>query len=151
MSMRFSYAQLRTNAPVWPLGGRQERPRPIIAISLAGPSDTAVEEGLLDTGADDTVFPELVAAQIGIDLTGAPARMGTGVGGAAVPVRYAQVLLRLTDGQEFREWPAWVAFTPVPMVRGLLGFAGCLQFFSANFLGDREEVELTVNSLYPGT
>lgn len=25
------------------------------------------------------------------------------------------------------------------------------QFFTATFLGDREEVELTVNRLYPGT
>ena len=33
----------------------------------------------------------------------------------------------------------------------LLGFAGFLQFFTATFRGDREEIELTVNSLYPGT
>ena len=59
--------------------------------------------------------------------------------------------LRLTDGREFREWPARVGFAPVPMTFALLGFAGFLQFFGANFLGDGEEVELTVNSLYPGT
>ena len=34
--------------------------------------------------------------------------------------------------------------------RCLLGFAGCLQFFDALFLGKDEAVELTVNSLYPG-
>jgi hypothetical protein len=33
----------------------------------------------------------------------------------------------------------------------LLGFAGCLQFFDALFHGAREDVELSVNSLYPGT
>jgi hypothetical protein len=32
----------------------------------------------------------------------------------------------------------------------LLGFAGVLQFFDADFRGAREEVELTINSLYPG-
>jgi hypothetical protein len=37
------------------------------------------------------------------------------------------------------------------MLFPLLGFAGCLQFFSAHFHGDREEVELSVNSLYRGT
>ena len=73
------------------------------------------------------------------------------LGGTRVAVRYAQVKLRLTDGREFREWTAWVGFTPTPMAQGLFGFAGCLQFFSAHFHGDREEVELTVNSLYPGT
>jgi hypothetical protein len=106
---------------------------------------------LLDTGADDTLFPEPFATQIGIDLSAAPTGEGMGVGGALVPVRYALVSLRLTDGKEFRQWPAWVGFTATPLKRPLLGFAGCLQFFSANFLGDREEVELTVNSVYPGT
>ena len=35
--------------------------------------------------------------------------------------------------------------------RPLIGFAGFLQFFTATFHGDREQVELTVNALYPGT
>jgi hypothetical protein len=33
----------------------------------------------------------------------------------------------------------------------MVGFAGFLQFFTATFHGDREEVELTVNMAYPGT
>ena len=64
---------------------------------------------------------------------------------------YAEVTLRLTDGREFREWRARVGFTATPLQRPPLGFAGCLQFFTASFFGDREEVELTVNGLYPGT
>ena len=59
--------------------------------------------------------------------------------------------LRLTDGREFRKWPAAVGFTPARLAYPMLAFAGCLQYFSATFHGDREEVELTVNSLYPGT
>ena len=45
----------------------------------------------------------------------------------------------------------WVGFTSAPLRRALLGFAGFLPFYSAHFHGDREEVELTVNTLYPGT
>ncbi len=56
-----------------------------------------------------------------------------------------------TTLQEVRQWRAWVAFAPPPFSNPLLGFAGCLQFFTATFHGDREEVELTVNRLYPGT
>jgi hypothetical protein len=67
------------------------------------------------------------------------------------PVRYAQVSLRVTDGRERREWAAWAGFTPAKLLSPLLGFAGFLQFFTATFHGDREQVELTVNSLYPGT
>jgi hypothetical protein len=76
---------------------------------------------------------------------------GSGVGLAAAPIRYAEVTLRVTDGREFREWRARVGFTSAPLKRALLGFAGFLQFFTATFHGDREEVELAVNSLYPGT
>jgi hypothetical protein len=45
----------------------------------------------------------------------------------------------------------WVGFTSVLSTYALLGFAGCLQFFTATFYGDLEELELTVNSLYAGT
>jgi hypothetical protein len=95
-------------------------------------------------------FPDTLAARIGVDLTNAPIGTGTGAGMAGIALRYAEIRLRLTDGRELREWPAWVAFTSVPLPYPVLGFAGCLQFFTATFHGDREEVRLTVNKLYPG-
>ncbi len=107
-------------------------------------------EGRLDTGSDDTVLPERLAGLIGVDLSNAPIGQSRTANMASVTVRYAQITLRMTDGVERREWPAWVGFTPA-IHRPLLGFAGFLQFFTAAFRGDREEVELTVNSLYPGT
>ena len=151
MSLRFAYKALKTGSPVFPLGGRMGRPKPLVLATVIGPAAARPFTGLLDTGADDTVLPEQIAALIGLDLTNAPVGQGAGVGGTPLLLRYAQVKLRLTDGREFREWPAWVGFTASPLSRSLLGFAGCLQFFDANFLGAREEVELTVNSLYPGT
>jgi hypothetical protein len=151
MSLIFPYKPLRTPRPIWSLGGRRERPTPLVTVSVIGPFGTSVERARLDTAADDTVFPEPVAAAIGIDLTGAPTGEATAVSGAKIPVLYAQVTLRLTDGREYREWPAPVAFAAIPRLQSLLGFAGCLQFFDALFRGAREEVELTVNPLYPGT
>ena len=149
--MRFRYKPLRAKAPVVSLGGRQERPRPIVRITLIGPAGTRVIPAGLDSYADDTVFPELEAVRAGIDLGNAPVGTSAGIGQAPVPVKYAQVTLRITDGKEFREWIAWVGFTPVLSNYALLGFAGCLQFFTATFYGDLEEVELAVNRLYPGT
>ena len=151
MSMRFPYALVRVPRSVVSLGGRWVRPRALVSISLVGPSDTFVEDALLDTGADDTVFPSYTAARIGVDLNNAPAGEAVGVGGAPLLVRYAAVELRLTDGIEFRRWPAWVGFTAARLKHPLLGFAGCLQFFGAYFRGDREEVELEINALYPGS
>jgi hypothetical protein len=107
-------------------------------------------EGRLDTGSDDTVFPERLAALIGVDLSNAPIGQNRTANMALVTVRYAQIILRITNGVQRREWPAWVGFTSA-VSRPLLGFAGFLQFFTATFHGDREQVELTFNSLYPGT
>ena len=66
-------------------------------------------------------------------------------------MRYAEVTLRLATTTERHEWRAWVGFTSAKLHLPLLGFAGCLQFFDALFLGQHEQVELTVNGLYPGT
>ncbi len=151
MSLLFAYRIYPGPGPVWPLGGRIGRPRPVVHITVIGPNGASVQEALLDTGSDDTVFPEHVAAAIGLDLTNAPTGSASGVGMAAASIRYAEVTLRLTDGAEFREWPARVGFTPAPIKRALLGFAGFFQFFTATFDGDREQIELTVNALYPGT
>jgi len=151
MTMRFQYARPPARQPVISLGGRWVRPRPLVRVTVVGPSGVYVREALLDTAADDSVFPEIAAAKIGIDLAAAPFGEASGVGGAPVLVHYAAVELRLTDGKEFRRWPAWVGFTAARLKHPLLGFAGCLQFFGAHFHGDREDVELEVNALYPGS
>jgi predicted aspartyl protease len=151
MSLRYPYKLQTVSHSVLSLAGRSVRPRPIITVSVLGPGGNQVEAALLDTGADDTVFPEDVATAIGIDLTSAPAGQAAGVGMVPAMVRYAEVTLRIASGGERREWKGWVGFTSARLNRPLLGFAGFLQFFTATFFGDREEVELTVNSLYPGT
>ena len=149
--MHFRYRLVRSNRPIVPLGGRYVRPRPIVTVTLVSPVGSWPEDALVDTAADDTVFAEAVARKIGIDLRNAPQGLGSGAGLATLPLLYAPVTLRLTDGQEFRQWTAWVGFTPAPLPNPMLGFAGCLQFFTATCHADREEVDLIVNPLYPGT
>ncbi|HTU21405.1 MAG TPA: aspartyl protease family protein [Gemmataceae bacterium] len=151
MSLFFRYNIVAASRAVVTLGGRWSRPRPLLPLAVIGPANTAAVDGCLDTGADDTVFSEHIAARIGLDLTNALQGQLTTATLANAPVRYAQVVLRVTDGKEQREWSAWVGFTPAKLQTPLLGFAGFLQFFTAVFRGDREEIELTVNSLYPGT
>ncbi len=151
MSLSFPYRLLRTRQPVFPLGGRPVRPRPLIPFSLLSPAGAFPDDGLLDTGADDTVFPERMAEKLGLDLSHAPVGEASGISTGAARLRYARVTLRLAAPGERREWQAWVGFTSTPLKYPLLGFAGFLQYFTANFHGDREEVELTVNGLYPGT
>ncbi len=150
MSLSFPYKVVRVNHAVTPLGGRWSRPRALLTVSVTGPSGTFSADGRLDTGADDTVFPERIAGVVGLDLRNAPTGHCTTADLTQVTVRYTQATLRLTDGKERREWPTWVGFSSA-IHRPLFGFAGFLQFFTATFHGDREQVELTVNRLYPGT
>jgi hypothetical protein len=151
MTMTFPYVQVAAAAPVWPLGGRLTRPMPLLHVTLVGPTGAAVPRlSLLDDAASDTLFPEALAVQIGIDLSGAVTGTGTAVGGAVIPVSYAPVEVRVTDGVEFRAWNAIVGFTAAPLRWPLLGFAGFLQFFTTTFYGDREVVDLEVNRLYAG-
>lgn len=151
MALHYHYELFSLNHPIVSLGGRWVRPRPVVSVTLIGPKDTRARDALLDTGADDTLFPEQLAALLGIDLTNAPVATGSGIGARQVPVRYAEVTLRLFDGTELREWLAWVGFTPARLTLPVLGFAGCLQYFTATFHGDLEVVELEANRLYPGT
>jgi hypothetical protein len=151
MSLVFPYHRFPVRQPLVSLGGRRERPRPVITVTLIGPAGTRVTAGLLDTGADDTIFPERFASDIGIDLTNAPTASGAGTGLHPLTLRYASITLRIADKNEQREWSALVGFTSTPLRQPLLGYAGFLQFFTATFYGDREEAELTINALYPGT
>jgi hypothetical protein len=151
MSLVFPYKLVPTQKPVFSLDGRMARPRPVVTITLIGPSGVYVRSGLVDPGSDDTVFGEDAAKIIGVDLSHAPSGIAAGVGTGIAPLRYAKAVLRLTDGSEFREWPAWVGFTPLVLRQPLLGFAGFLQFFTAIFDGAAEELTLSVNSLYLGS
>lgn len=151
MSLRFPYQSFRSPQPVLPLNGRMARPRPVFNVSLIVPQGTMPQDALLDTGADDTVFPDRAAQLIGIDLTAAPSGKVGGLLHGSVPVRYARVMLRIADNNERREWEAWIGFTPAQIRFPTLGYAGFLQYFTASFHGDREEIELTVNGQYPGT
>ena len=153
MSMKFPYKSIKLQMAAWTLRGRPDRPCPLLTAAVIGPATgiSLPQQGLLDTGADDTVFPERLAALMGVDLTNAPTGGASGVAGGTALLRYAEVVLRLSDGREQREWTARVGFTSSPLRRPLFGYAGFLQFFTATFHGDLEEVELAVNRLYPGT
>jgi hypothetical protein len=151
MTLRFRMVPVPVKNPVLSLGGRAVRPRPLVPVTLIGPAKNVLLDAVVDTAADDTVFAESTAVALGLDLTNAPAGTAVGVGGSPVPVQFVEIGLRLTDGQEVREWRAMVGFTRAKFRYPMLGFAGCLQFFDTLFRVAAEEVEFTVNNLYPGT
>lgn len=139
--------------PVPSLGGRLFHYRPVTSIRVVGPRGDRAWDGLLDTGADATVFQEIVAARAGIDLAGAEERRIELVGRPApIPLRYASVTLRITDGlREAYEWMAVVGSTASRLQYNVLGHGGFLEYFDAEFRGADREVVLIPNAAFPGT
>jgi hypothetical protein len=146
------YLPVRTTLPIPSLGGARIRYRPVMAVRLTGPAGSRLRDGLLDTGADDTMFEEPVATLLGVDLRQAEERTVALVG-RPLPVRcrFAPVLLRISDGlQETYEWTAIVGFAATRLRYNLLGQAGFLQFFSADFNGETREATLLPTPSFPG-
>jgi len=110
-----------------------------------------VRDGLLDSGADETIMDPSAAPLIGVDLSQAHEREVNLVGRGRIHCRYALVKLRITDGiGETYEWDTLVGFTPFPILRSLLGFAGFLPYFDTTFRGADEEAELVPNAAFSG-
>ena len=149
--MRYAYTSFSRPTPSISLVGRRDQPRPIISVGLIGPGNSIARDAQIDSGSDETFFPTWLALYIGVDLTSAPIESFKGQGGGRMTARFACINLRITDGFEFREWPAYVGFVSANLSRPVLGYGGFLQFFDATFRGADEAVELVVNRLYSGT
>ena len=110
--------------------------RPFLPVSLAAAASTPELEGLVDTGADAILASDLLAEEIGMDLSDCEGEAPHAVGGRTVTARYKTVALRLHppggSPQEYCEWEA-----PVGFVEGwhsfgfvLLGSVGFLDRFT---------------------
>lgn len=150
--MRVPYLPVRMAQPVPSLRGSVVRHRPVLAVRLTGPSDTRLRDGLLDTGSDDTVFSEALANDLGVDLAQGEVRM-VQLAGRPQPLRcvYAAVELQIGDGQqETYVWTAVVGFVAGRLHYNLLGHAGFLEFFDADFRGSDRAVLVTPNQSFSG-
>jgi len=110
MTLQFDYRRFSLTSPAIALGGALTRDKPVIPVTVIGPTNSYLVWGLLDPGSDDTVFDEDLAELLGIDLDNAPFADLIGVGGSAIRVRYAPVTFRLWSPHERREWSALVGF-----------------------------------------
>src|SRR6202035_3888179 len=101
--MRFPYQSFNRPHPSVSLNGRRDQPRPIVSVTLIGPSGSCPRDAQIDCGSDESLFSENVAQRIGLDLTNAPAEVLGGQGGGQFVARFALIQLRMSDGVEFRE------------------------------------------------
>jgi hypothetical protein len=110
--------------------------RPFVPVSLAANDASTPElEGLIDTGADAILASDLLADELGLDLTDNDGEELHAVGGRTVVARYKAVSLRLhhhDDSGARCEWEASVGFVDGWHSFGLvlLGNVGFLDHFT---------------------
>lgn len=131
----------------------KSRWRPLVPVRIIGPTGKShsFSSALLDPGSDDTIFPSTVIPAIDAIVRFDPGHR-IRWRGQIHSMQFSDVELELTDQSGITcRWPAVISFSPAPIGYPLLGNAGCLEFFDANFRGAGKIVELKTNAIYPGT
>jgi hypothetical protein len=120
--------------------------RPEARLCVRGTTAEAIIGVLIDTGADHTLLPISLARRIGARLYEDQRDSARGVGGHGIEMIPGVVELELLSNEGACKWTAVVAFgefdTPDDEC-SILGHAGCLEHFLAEFDGPERTVELT--------
>lgn len=141
-------------APPSLTAGTRHRWRPFLPVTIrslqTGRTQT-IQRAVADTGADDTIFPLQLAPNLGVTLIVGPQSTTIRWRGTTYPMQYGRVELELRAGLRCFSWQAIVAFSPALIPYPLLGQAGCLQFFNADFRGEDCVLGLEPVRSFPGT
>lgn len=136
------------------LGGRLSRLKPLIPLTVTGPSRQDALSVLVDSGSDDVVFPWDVAVKIGVNLSTAATGHALGVGAAAaLPLAFAPVILELRDPilRQVCRWRAVVGFSRSVTRFALFGIAGGLEHFRTTLDVAAREIHLDTHPSLPAT
>lgn len=147
--MIFPFRPYNLKSPAPSLGGGMVRYKPVLTLTILGPSGRTTYPALLDSGSDDVVLPANVATRIGVNLSASLQGQAQGLGGSRpVNLLYAPVILFLTDGAQSCRWRAVTAFTQTTLRFAIFGIAGGLEHFRTIFdVVDREILLLPKSSL----
>lgn len=127
--------------------------RPIIPLTIAGPTRTKRVRGLVDTGSDDTLLPRSFADELGVGLDEKQGIKITNVSEKPVAVAYGNIHFGLKSSTESYSWSAQVGFIDYRDAENelvILGHKGCLEFFQLFFNGPKKELEIKPGTTFPG-
>lgn len=133
-------------------GDELEIHRPIIHVRIHAPTEILDLECLVDTGADFTLLPRSLADELNIPVDESHSQSIYGIGGAPLPAVRGEIDLELIDQIEVYRWitTVWFISFPSPAEQEvLLGHWGFLDYFTATFDGQRRELELVPNNMFP--
>jgi hypothetical protein len=146
--MIFPYIQYTLEPTAAIPNGKIGRPR--IPIRNFGRNRPLRVFGLVDTGADHVFLSAALAKRLGMVL-GDPAETAFAAGGHRSDVWPGFVELEVAQGSEAYRWRANIGFLAGdddPPI-AYLGQAGFLEYFTADFDGERQTVELIPNKTLP--
>lgn len=127
--------------------------RPVIAVTVSGPSGDLFQRALVDTGADFSILPLSIAPLLGITLDPKNNRVGESATGHNLAVSIGKVTLEITQGRERYHWVTEVGFALLGGTYhdedAILGHGSFLDFFTATFDGKKHELALKPNSRLP--
>lgn len=150
--MLFPFQWFPTHGPAPALRGGTKRFKPIVPCIVTGPAGNVLQYVLVDSGADEVVLPITLAPVLGIDLTAAPTAYTQPAGNAPpIPLHFAEVILRLSDGNEVCRWRAVVGFTPTKLRFAVFGIAGGIEYFRTTFDLFNQTVEMIPLPSLPAT
>ena len=115
--------------------------RPMVPVSVFGPTGNDDVFGRVDTGADDTLLPDSLIPILGMGNLSVPIPVG-GIGGVTL-ARYGLVDLEIAQGMTSYRWQAYVGFYSHSLpVFGMKGFLSC---FNARLYGRLRYLDLVPN------
>lgn len=150
--MRFEFVAYRVQESATIPGGIVYRPE--VTVRLRGPRGELVISALVDTGADETVLPRSLAGLLGVEPDAEQGGFAQGVTGQLMSLAPAIIDIELLGSKESYRWTTLVSFADFPTSDDecvILGHAGALELFIAEFDGERRAGELRPNSSFRGS
>jgi hypothetical protein len=134
--MKFRY----TTTPFTDIEGRLIK-RPLVEVTLAGPSGKMLVLALIDSGADNTLIRADYARVLGIPLDQRRMRHFIGIGSKRMPCLLAPITLQVNGFEG--SFTITAGFIDSPAVDVLLGQADFFELFRIRFEKDRGTFELS--------
>jgi hypothetical protein len=120
--------------------------RPVIPVRLVGRADSLDIFALVDTGADESYITDEMARTLGVQpISDSLFVVETASGSMEVP--YGEISIQIHNGVEEYRWSAVVGIVSEPWPEAILGHAGFLQYFDAEFSHGRGTLLLNRNQV----
>lgn len=126
--------------------------RPVVTTEITGPKGVVTVKAVVAPTVEMTVLPRSLGELVGADMLSLPMHLGYSVGGIRQVVPGTVTLEMDTDDGRYR-WSTSVGFAQFvsgEAEEAILGYRGCLEYFTVIFAGENFELTLAPNNRFPG-